>query len=213
LLTRAALFRNAGGSQKPGGPESRQNGVCRRQEESAMKSARYLPRLGVVCLLGLVLGCSRGASSGAAEQEKLEKEFAESMTNVVLDGSFTVNRQGETQVREEKYTIASVSKVGGDIWVFQARIQYGDHDVTLPVPVKLLWAGDTPVVSLTDANIPGLGTFTARVLFYRDSYAGFWQHGDVSGNQFGRIIRGGEAASDNDSQKPAQDTASPEKAQ
>ncbi len=116
------------------------------------------------------------------------------MSNVVLDGSFTVNRGDETHERREKYTIASVSKVGGDIWLFQARIQYGDHDVTVPVPVKLLWAGDTPVVSLTDASIPGLGTFTARVLFYRDSYAGFWQHGDVSGNQFGRIVRGGAPA-------------------
>jgi hypothetical protein len=158
-----------------------------------METTHYLPRLGVVCLLCSVLGCSsRPASPGEAEREALETKFAESMTDVVLDGSFSVNRGGETRVRQEKYTIASVSKVGGDIWVFQARIQYGDHDVTVPVPVKLLWAGDTPVVSLTDANIPGLGTFTARVLFYRDSYAGFWQHGDVSGNQFGKIIRGGE---------------------
>ena len=158
-----------------------------------MKPTHFFPRLGVVCLLCGILGCSSGpASPNEAEREALEKQFAESMTNVVLDGSFTVNRAGETRVRQEKYTIASVSKVGGDVWVFQARIQYGDHDGTLPVPVKLLWAGDTPVVSLTDASIPGLGTFTARVLFYRDSYAGFWQHGDVSGNQFGRIIRGGE---------------------
>jgi hypothetical protein len=163
-----------------------------------MRTPRRLPQLGAVCLLvcnQLVcsLACSsRPATPTAAERETLEKKFAESMRNVVLDGSFTVNRGGETHVRQEKYTIASVSKVGGDIWLFQARIQYGDHDVTVPVPVKLLWAGDTPVVSLTDASIPGLGTFTARVLFYRDSYAGFWQHGDVSGNQFGRIVRGGE---------------------
>lgn len=167
-----------------------------------MKPTHFLPCLGAVCLLSGIFACSSGpASPSEAEHEALEKQFAESMTNVVLDGSFTVNRAGETRVRQEKYTIASVSKVGGDVWVFQARIQYGDHDVTVPVPVKLLWAGDTPVVSLTDANIPGLGTFTARVLFYRDSYAGFWQHGDVSGNQFGRIIRGGEPTPE-----PADDT-------
>jgi hypothetical protein len=150
-------------------------------------------------LITLLLGCSSAPNTAAkSEQETLEKEFAASMANVVLDGSFTVNRAGETRIREEKYTVESVSKVSGDIWIFQARIQYGDHDVTVPVPVKLLWAGDTPVVSLTDATIPGLGTFTARVLFYRDSYAGFWQHGEVSGNQFGRIIRGGEASPEAD---------------
>jgi hypothetical protein len=184
-----------------------------------MKTMHYLLRLGVACLLCGILSCSSGpATSSEAEREALETEFAESMKNVVLDGSFTVNRGGETRVREEKYTIASVSKVSGEIWVFQARIQYGDHDVTVPVPVKLLWAGDTPVVSLTDATIPGLGTFTARVLFYRDSYAGFWQHGEVSGNQFGRIIRGGEqsaepggetSAEPNEAEAPAKTSGSP----
>lgn len=163
------------------------------------------PRLGwMLCILvAFLLGCSSAPTAASdAERESLEKEFSDSMTNVVLDGSFTVNRAGETRVRREKYTVESVSKVGGDIWIFQARIQYGDHDVTVPVPVKLLWAGDTPVVSLTDATIPGLGTFTARVLFYRDSYAGFWQHGEVSGNQYGRILRGAEAAAARETDEP-----------
>jgi hypothetical protein len=157
-------------------------------------------RFWTLCILAtFLLGCSSTPTASEAEREAQEKAFAESMTNVVLDGSFTVNRGGETRVREEKYTVESVSKVSGDIWIFQARIQYGDHDVTVPVPVKLLWAGDTPVVSLTDATIPGLGTFTARVLFYRDSYAGFWQHGETTGNQFGRILRGGAATPETDS--------------
>jgi hypothetical protein len=167
----------------------------------------------MLCVLAVVLlGCSNAPNAANdTERETLEKEFAESMNKVVLDGSFTVNRAGETRVRKEKYTIESVSKVGGDIWIFQARIQYGDHDVTVPVPVKLLWAGDTPVVSLTDATIPGLGTFTARVLFYRDSYAGFWSHGEVSGNQYGKILRGEEAAAAMEAEEP-QETATPEKA-
>jgi hypothetical protein len=166
-----------------------------------MAATRLICGLGVVALLVAGLpGCAGTASD--AEREALEKQFAESMTNVVLEGSFTVNRGGETRIREEKYTVESVSKVGGDIWVFQARIQYGDHDVTVPVPVRLVWAGDTPVVSLTDATIPGLGTFTARVLFYRDSYAGFWQHGEVSGNQFGRVLRGGDQAPESGSEAP-----------
>ena len=48
--------------------------------------------------------------------------------------------------------------------------------------------------SLTDAAVPGLGTLSARVLFYEDRYAGNWSHGDVGGNQFGRIVRAGEEA-------------------
>ena len=30
------------------------------------------------------------------------------------------------------------------------------------------------MVSMTDLGLPGLGTYTARVAFYRDSYAGIW---------------------------------------
>jgi hypothetical protein len=155
---------------------------------------------GAILFLWIVsAGCS-SESPQTTDLEKRKKEFAASMTNVVLDGAFTVSREGETRLREEKYTIESVSELAGDLWVFQARIQYGDHDVTVPVPVKVHWADDTPVVSLTDATIPGLGTFTARVLFYRDHYAGFWQHGETTGNQFGRIVRGGQDA-------PAPDTS------
>jgi hypothetical protein len=32
-----------------------------------------------------------------------------------------------------------------------------------------------------------MGTFTARVLFYEDRYAGTWQHGKVGGHMFGKI--------------------------
>jgi hypothetical protein len=40
---------------------------------------------------------------------------------------------------------------------------------------------------LTDWEIPTLGTFTCRVLFYGDRYAGPWQHGKVGGLMYGRI--------------------------
>ena len=51
------------------------------------------------------------------------------------------------------------------------------------------WAGDTPVVELTDLTIPGLGTYTARVLFYRDEYAGTWKGKNAGGQMFGRIVK------------------------
>lgn len=137
---------------------------------------------------------SGSASIAPDDQQALEEAFRESMNGVVLEGSFTrdgaESGDGAAPLRTERYTIERVEKTAGDIWVFHARIQYGGTDVTLPVPVRLRWAGDTPVVMLTDAALPGLGTFTARVLFYRDRYAGMWSsesHG--GGHQFGRILR------------------------
>jgi hypothetical protein len=144
-------------------------------------------------LIGGLLACGSEPIT-ADEQARLEKEFQESMTDVVLVGNFTVTGRGDdARLRPERYEVKSVNHVAGDIWTFTTRIQYGDHDVTVPVPVKLMWAGDTPVVTLTDAEIPGVGTFTARVVFFRDHYSGMWWHGETGGNQFGRILRGEEA--------------------
>ena len=121
------------------------------------------------------------------------------MRGTVLDGHFTLVRlDGDSsaagggepaRLRSERYEIEKVVKRSADIWTFHARIQFGDTDVTLPVPVKLLWAGDTPVVSVTDLGLPGLGSYTARVLFYGDSYAGTWSGRNHGGSMFGRLER------------------------
>ena len=65
---------------------------------------------------------------------------------------------------------------------------YGSVDVTLPVVVPIQWAGDTPMVTMTDVAIPELdGTFTAQVMFYAEQYAGSWQHGEYGGLMYGMI--------------------------
>jgi hypothetical protein len=102
---------------------------------------------------------------------------------------------GSDRIREDSYEISSVTKLpAGDLWTIQSRIKYGDKDVTIPVPVRIEWAGDTPVLQLTNATLPGLGTFTVRLLFYKDSqgqghYAGFWWGGDHGGEMFGVISK------------------------
>ncbi len=143
----------------------------------------------LLVLVVLVLVHSLGCAGQEASQESLEKEFEESLTGAVLEGSFTVNGRESQTPRTERYEINSVTKLAGSLWTVNARIQYSGHDVTVPIPVTVEWAGDTPVLSLTDADIPGLGTFSARVLFYRSQYAGTWSHGETVGNQFGRILK------------------------
>ena len=117
----------------------------------------------------------------------LEKKFAAQLTGSALVGRFTVDGRDPSAAREERYEIASASKLRDDYWVILARIKYGQHDLKVPVTLKVLWAGDTPVMSLTDLAIPLLGTFTARVMFYGDRYVGTWQHGKVGGHMFGTV--------------------------
>lgn len=118
-----------------------------------------------------------------------EQEFAERMSPAVLRGTFSIDgRDGPS--RPDRYDISRVAKVGDDLWRFDVRIRYGDNDVTVPVTTPMRWVGDTPMVQMTDYAIPGLGTFTARVFFHGDCYAGTWQHGPVGGQMSGRIAKG-----------------------
>ena len=150
---------------------------------------RLVVALFVAAAIIVVVGLYGPTVSGAQDVSlnALEQEFAERMANSVLVGRFVIAGSEDSVPRPERYEIEGVTKVGEDRWRFTARIQYGDTNVTLPVVVTILWAGDTPMVSLTDLTIPLLGTFTARVIFYRDRYAGTWQHDEVGGHLFGVI--------------------------
>ncbi|MEQ8764432.1 MAG: PQQ-binding-like beta-propeller repeat protein [Planctomycetota bacterium] len=130
------------------------------------------------------------------ERERLEREFAEMMTGVDMVGHFTVHGR-DIPPQEERYTIKSARKMIGDLWLITARIQYGGKDSTWPAPVKVKWAGDTPMITLTDVPVPGMGTFSARVLFFRDQYAGVWDGGDHGGQMFGRLERPAEKTGSN----------------
>ncbi len=123
----------------------------------------------------------------AVRQTRLFKKFETTLSNAVLSGQFTITGR-EAPPRTESYTIHSVRKMTqGDLWVFTARIKYGKHDVTLPMPIPVKWAGDTPVISLDNLTLPGLGTFSAHVVIDGDKYAGTWTHGKANGHMFGTI--------------------------
>lgn len=133
-------------------------------------------------------------------QAKREKAFSKKMTGATLEGTFTVDgKKSDKPAHSEKYKLATVKKVGGDKWLFQAQIQYGNTDINVPVLIDLFWADDTPVVSMTNVGIPGLGSgFSCRVLFHENRYAGTWQHGDVGGHMSGTIIEDEELQSENE---------------
>lgn len=137
------------------------------------------------CLLTLVSSVS--ADDDAVAQR--DKKFSERMSGTVLIGAFTIDGQDPLSTpKEERYEIKSVTRSGGDLWIFTARVKYLQFDTTLAIPVPVVWAGDTPMVSLTDARIPGLGEgFSCRVIFHGDRYAGTWQHGKHGGHMYGRI--------------------------
>ena len=115
-------------------------------------------------------GCSR--KNPDAEQAARERQFEQDLSGATLVGHFSFG--SGAKLTEEKYNIEKVSKLKDGLWLFRARIQYGSRDVTVPMPLPVVWAGDTPMITLTDLTIPGVGTYTARVMIYRGHYAGYW---------------------------------------
>lgn len=145
-----------------------------------MKSARL-----ATILLLLYAGCARKANFDI--QADLEQKFQQMMSGVTLIGH-SASLTDESVAGEEKYVIEKVSKLRGETWLFHVRMQYGSHDIPVPLPVTIKWAGDTPVITITNLTIPGLGTYTARVLLHEDQYAGTWSSKDHGGQVFGKIV-------------------------
>jgi hypothetical protein len=121
-----------------------------------------------------------------------DDEFKKLVTNVRLVGNFTLDGQEPGKLQREEYAITGAMKLGnGDYWALTSRIKYGDVDLTVPVPVQVKWAGNTPVITVDSVKIPGLGTFSARVLLDGTRYAGTWSHDEKGGHLFGVIERDG----------------------
>ena len=125
-----------------------------RNKGTSHDSHRRLPRL----LLAGHGGLGRRATNRRGQkpqpsQEELEKQFAETMSGATLVGRFTVDGQDlDKPLKEDRYTLGKVSKLKNGLWSFETRIQYGDHDVKLPLALQVKWAGDTPVITLTDVH-------------------------------------------------------------
>ena len=148
-------------------------------------------------VLPLIFAFAAFAQDAAPQLNSAEKQFQEMLSNVTLVGFYT---RGEgKELLEDRYVIERVTKIKDDVWKFEARIQYNKKDMKMAMNLPVKFAGDTPVISLTNFGIPGSGSFSARVVFYDGGYAGTWAPtGKTGGKLFGKIVKndeGGKPAS------------------
>lgn len=161
------------------------------------RGGRWPKRLSLVVLLlvvfaagWLVAKTGMGSAMDPATLPVVEQQFIDKMRGAAMVGRFTIAGREDRAATPDRYDIYSVDKVGDDQWRFNAKI--GESGVTLPIVVTMKFVDDTPLILMTDATIPGMGTFTVRVFFYGDQYAGTWHHAGRGGGQmFGRLERGG----------------------
>ena len=165
--------------------------------------------LRVFCAIAGVILCTSfsahaqsPATQPTVDHQKLEANLEKTLSNAVLVGHYDVDGQ-RGPLKEDHYTLGTVKKMAGDLWLIPARIQYGQQDVTVPIMVPILWAGDTPIITVTDMGLPGMAKYTARVMIYGDRYVGTWSAGPRHGGiLFGRVTHPPTT-------QPAQPPASP----
>ncbi len=137
----------------------------------------------LLCLLVLV-GCG---SRPVTPQEQLDKDLSAMLNGATLVGQSTTWKKPGLS-GEERYAIDGMTKIGGKTWLLRTRMKLGEKEIPLPVPVTIEWAGDTPMIQVTDVAMPG-GPYSARVLLYKDQYAGTWLGPGRGGQLFGKIVR------------------------
>ena len=134
------------------------------------------------------------AQEGAQTQEQRDAEFAALLDGARMEGKFNLNSAaGESAAQVDLYSVSELRKGEDGTWIFEYTMSYGQGPdgpkQTVPIPVRVEWAGDTPVLTMTDQTVEGLGTFTVRVMIHEERYAGTWSNGTVGGHMWGRIVR------------------------
>lgn len=143
-------------------------------------------------------------------KEALYAKFKEMIVGTKWKGRFTVKGRDLDKLTDEAYEVSSATKLDdGEMWMLKARVKYGGSDRTYPVPIEVLWAGETPVLTMNKLTIPGVGTFSCRVVLDEGQYAGTWQHDAVGGHLFGQFEKGSlddpdQDAPKSDEKKPAE---------
>jgi len=158
------------------------------ESEVAMKWITTFVLLFSAALIAPLHGQESEGNPDDTEQQERFAAFEKMLGKSVFVGHFMVDGDQKQDRRPERYGIQRITKLEkGDYWSFFVRITYGNHDVTVPLPVEVKWAGSTPVITVDELFIPGLGTFDARVVVSDNKYAGTWRHGKVGGLMFGHI--------------------------
>lgn len=158
--------------------------------------------IATLTIAALVPQAAASARTGATEDAKKrptnaptpaqEAAFIEALSGATLVGTWQMTRSeglssALSEPKSEKYTIASVIHAGGDNYIISARVEFGDKDVTIPIPVHVVWAGDTPTITITAMALPMLGNYSARVMIHEGFYAGVWYSGSKT---YGGILSG-----------------------
>ncbi len=113
------------------------------------------------------------------DRESIEKAFSAMLENATLHGTWAPVAEGILgDEKKDGYFILRAFKQEGARWVIVSRINYKGRQIDVPIPVIIQFAGDAAVMILDDVPIGEGQTWSARILFHEDVYAGSWWGAD-----------------------------------
>ena len=127
-----------------------------------------------------------GAPTGIKDQATLDRELSAMLTNVRLVGGYNAN-DIDGDKKNDGYTILSAKRGEGDEWIIVAQVDYKGVGLPIELKIPVIWAGDTPILTMTNHKIMGMGSFTVRLMFFDNQYAGTWSSPRHGGQMWGRI--------------------------
>ncbi len=136
------------------------------------------------------------------DRQELERRLEATLTGVQLRGTWQIASAGPTadgavprngpvtlsDPLPDTYTILEAHKAEADWWLLRVRIQYEAVDAVVPIRLRVLFAGETPVLTVDDLSMPGGHTYSARVMIHGGFYAGTWSGPDCGGVLSGQLV-------------------------
>ncbi len=148
----------------------------------------HLPTLLALAVLSAPLALAANDAAEAKQQAR-DKAFIKAMAGTTLTGFFSVvGEEKDGPPNEDSYQISKVTR-GGNFFLFHAK--FGQANLP-PLPLKVVWAGTKPVITMDKITIPGMGTFSVHLLIDGNRYAGTWSHGKTLGHMWGTIKKTGK---------------------
>ena len=142
----------------------------------------FLPIIAVLSLDSL------SAADEDANTQDPAAAFTAMLENATLNGSWApIDKRLLGDEKQDGYHIVKARPQEGDTWKIFYKMKIQGREIVYPIPVTIKFAGDTAVMILNNSPV-GVGqTWSARILFHDDVYAGSWWN---KGKTKGGIVSG-----------------------
>lgn len=116
--------------------------------------------------------------------------FHESLQRVLSGATLSglLSPAGNHQPTQAAVLVKQLQKAAGPHdWLFQIAITAGGKEQECSVKGDVHWHGSTPVLTMHDVEIPGVGQVSGKLMIHNRLFAATWVHEGVRGHAWGDV--------------------------